>query len=506
MSGTGPCILCVDDEAVNLMLLRALLEPRGYDVITAANGNEALETISRRQVDLVLLDVMMPQLNGYDVCSAIKNDEKSRDIPVILITALRSKDDRIKGIEAGAEDFISKPFDHQEVLARVKMLMRIKGLHERLQRSYDNITDLIAYGETMAKTFDPLNFDFLTGIDDIVGKIIRREGSSTEKPEMVLIGLSDKSGGREWLLYRSEEHRLRRFKLDVDRKGFQVMNTNGSRSDYYNAGDAGMKQIEPIVAKVEALHGAVGNAAGYHSQDICIQAFNYGREVTSYDAAVLKSLVVHSLFLRSLSEQVRDTDDAFAYTVHALARASEVNDEDTGNHIVRVGEYCGVIAERLGMSEKFRSIIRIQALLHDVGKIHIPPEILKKPDKLTPEEFAEIRKHPEYGVRIVGSHVRFTLARTIALTHHERWDGSGYPFGLCGEQIPIEGRIMNLADIYDALRNKRVYKPAFDHRTTCEILLQGDGRTLPRHFDPRVLQAFRESSSLFEEIFAKFAG
>jgi HD-GYP domain-containing protein (c-di-GMP phosphodiesterase class II) len=144
--------------------------------------------------------------------------------------------------------------------------------------------------------------------------------------------------------------------------------------------------------------------------------------------------------------------------------------------------------------------------MHDVGKIHIPQDILKKPGKLTPEEFELIKQHALYGHRILGDHVRLTLANEITLSHHERWDGGGYPYGLKEEQIPFSGRIMNIADQYDALRNKRVYKPAFDHDTTFRIITEGDGRTMPHHFDPRVLQAFKETASQCEEVYEQMKG
>jgi HD-GYP domain-containing protein (c-di-GMP phosphodiesterase class II) len=112
-----------------------------------------------------------------------------------------------------------------------------------------------------------------------------------------------------------------------------------------------------------------------------------------------------------------------------------------------------------------------------------------------------MKKHTAYGAKIIGRHPRFDMAGQIALTHHERWDGSGYPYGLKGEQIPLSGRILNIADQYDALRNHRVYKPAFDHETTHKIITEGDGRTMPHHFDPNVLQAFRETASQFKEVY-----
>jgi len=326
-----PVILCVDDEPGNLKLLERTLGTSGYEVVKASDGREALDIIASRTVDLVLTDVMMPGIDGFETCRRIKGDERYRHIPVVMITALDSKIDRIRGIEAGADEFLAKPYDHGEVLARVKMLLRTKLLDEMLD------------------------------------------------------------------------------------------------------------------------------------------------------------------------------DDAFAYTVHSLARASEANDEDTGDHILRVGEYCAIVAERLGNAEQWVQSIKLQATLHDVGKVHIPSNILKKPGELTQEEWIIMRLHTVMGAKIIGDHPKFSIARQIALSHHERWDGSGYPFGVSGEQISLEGRIMNIADQYDALRNARVYKPALDHATTVRIITGGDGRTIPHHFDPRVLKAFVATASLFEVVYEQFA-
>ncbi len=188
-----------------------------------------------------------------------------------------------------------------------------------------------------------------------------------------------------------------------------------------------------------------------------------------------------------------ETEEAFRISIHMLALAAEIHDEDTARHIGRTNDYSYLLAGKLGLPEAFCNEIRYSAQLHDVGKMSIDASELKKNGPLGPVERDEINLHPAYGFEILDHSDRLIMAADIAHSHHEKWDGTGYPNGLSGEEIPIAARIVAMADIYDALRAERCYKPAFDHEKTCNIILHGDERLDPvGHFDPDVLATFRE--------------
>ena len=202
-----------------------------------------------------------------------------------------------------------------------------------------------------------------------------------------------------------------------------------------------------------------------------------------------------------------ETEEAFMLAINMLARGAEIHDPDTANHIIRTNQYSYFIAGKLGMSGSFCDEISFSAQLHDVGKMSIDTSVLKKNGPLGPDERDEMNLHPVYGHQILADTDRLGMAADIALSHHEKWDGSGYPNGLKGEQIPMSARIVALADIYDALRAKRCYKPAFDHETARHIILNGDERLDPAgHFDPALFAIFAENHGELAAIWDRFGG
>lgn len=201
-----------------------------------------------------------------------------------------------------------------------------------------------------------------------------------------------------------------------------------------------------------------------------------------------------------------ETEDAFQLSIRLLARAAEVHDEDTARHVERVNEYSHFLAEILGVPKAFSDEIRYSAQLHDVGKMSIDMAILHKKGPLSSDERDEMKCHPVYGYRILSASDRLRMAGEIALNHHERWDGSGYPHGRKGREIPLAARIVSLADIYDALRSRRPYKPGFDHETARKILLEGDDRMkVEGLFDPQVADAFAKNHHGFDTIWDRLA-
>jgi len=355
-----PTILVVDDTPDNLTLMQALLKDL-YKVKGANNGERALKIASAENPpDLILLDIMMPGIDGYEVCRQLKANPATRDIPVIFLTAKTEVEDEKLGFELGAVDYITKPVSPPIVMARVHTQLTLKA-----------------------------SADFLR-----------------DKNEFL--------------------------EAEVTRRTREVM--------------------------------AI--------QDV---------------------------------------------TILAMASMAETRDTDTGNHIRRTQRYVKALAWKLSTHPRFSAFLTSQninllfksAPLHDIGKVGIPDRILLKPGRLTPEEFEIMKTHTTLGRDAIahaeqelGADVEFlTLAKEIAYSHQEKWDGSGYPQGLAGDQIPISARLMALADVYDALISRRVYKDPMPHEQATDIIRQTSGR----HFDPDVVNAFLAIEENFRAIALSYA-
>ncbi len=284
----------------------------------------------------------------------------------------------------------------------------------------------------------------------------------------------------------------------------------------------GMSGIE-LLAKIHSIYPKmpVVLMTGYAELEIAINAikkgafdfitkpYNADHLLHTIDKAVkyAELLNMEDEYKQKLEETVRQqTQEIFNLSrevINRLTAVAEFRDTCTGAHVARIGLYANKIAENLNMPIYFIDSVTYACSLHDIGKIGIPDNILLKPGSLTPEEFKVMKGHTTIGQNILSgsSHATLKMAASIALNHHERWDGTGYPRGLKGKDIPIEGRIAIICDQYDALMSMRPYKPSLNHDEVCKIISEGDGRTVPEHFDPEILNAFKELTHIFKKIY-----
>jgi putative two-component system response regulator len=346
-------ILIVDDDEVTRAITEAIVTSQGFEIETAADGLEALAKVGLG-IDLVLLDVVMPGIDGFEVCRRLRHDPIAYDVPIMMLTSMSGLEDRLNAVEAGANDFIAKPVEATEFRIRAASLLKLKDAQDAVKNYQKHLEDLVR------------------------------------------------------------------------------------------------------------------------------------QRTASLRAA-----------LEQMAEAQRVTYLAHLDTVERLAIVAEYKDRITARHIERMSRYCAVIARGLKLPPGEVELIQHASRMHDLGKIAVPDMILGKPSSLDEREWKVMREHAAIGGSILANSSSQLLqaGQVIALSHHERWDGSGYPAGLAGEVIPLWGRICAVADTFDAVTSERPYKPAYSNDVARQILIEGRGK----QYDPKVVDVFFE---LFDEIMA----
>jgi len=491
-----PLILAVDDEEMNLELLEILMVPLGYQVEKAKNGKEALEKIAERSPDIILLDVMMPGMDGFEVCRILKEDEKTRDIPVVMVTALNQIENKVTGIETGADDYLIKPFHRNELIARVKSLLKVRTLNDKVKKYQYTIRSLFEL-TTLSEDFRDRGGIFnelakrtaeLTGMEKVVIALVENNLLQVKAS----YHLND---DKELYTFLSQNGPIRK----VIETGKQLVAVNDSQiAKQFNLNLSyvciPLKSISKDVIGALCAFGINGDMSEGTVRVLSIVAQRIASEIQIKDRSrVLEDTVDKRTkalreSLEKLEEAHSEISHAYEEIVYRLSVAAEYKDEDTAAHIHRISYYSEALARKLGLPEEEVKLIKLASPMHDIGKIGIPDSILLKPGQLTPDEFEIMKQHTIMGARILAgsSSPLLSMAEEIAISHHEKYDGSGYPYGVMGENIPLVGRIVAIADVFDALLTPRVYKPAFDLDNTLTIMKEGKGK----HFDPNLVDAF----------------
>jgi response regulator RpfG family c-di-GMP phosphodiesterase len=488
--------LAVDDEEMNLELLEILMIPLGYQVEKAKNGKEALEKIAERSPDIILLDVMMPGMDGFEVCRILKEDEKTRDIPVVMVTALNQIENKVTGIETGADDYLIKPFHRNELIARVKSLLKVRTLNDKVKKYQYTIRSLFEL-TTLSEDFRDRGGIFnelakrtaeLTGMEKVVIALVENNLLQVKAS----YHLND---DKELYTFLSQNGPIRK----VIETGKQLVAVNDSQiAKQFNLNLSyvciPLKSISKDVIGALCAFGINGDMSEGTVRVLSIVAQRIASEIQIKDRSrVLEDTVDKRTkalreSLEKLEEAHSEISHAYEEIVYRLSVAAEYKDEDTAAHIHRISYYSEALARKLGLPEEEVKLIKLASPMHDIGKIGIPDSILLKPGQLTPDEFEIMKQHTIMGARILAgsSSPLLSMAEEIAISHHEKYDGSGYPYGVMGENIPLVGRIVAIADVFDALLTPRVYKPAFDLDNTLTIMKEGKGK----HFDPNLVDAF----------------
>jgi putative two-component system response regulator len=495
-------VLVVDDDPTNRAVCKGCLRRTGYRIREAQDGVDALEKVREHAPDVIIMDVMMPNMDGLECTRALRADAETRDIPIIVVSALSRTEDILAGLQAGADEYISKPIRSSELMLRVQSMARLNRERIDLLRSYEQrgrqmriLTRLVEFCRAIGvcKASEEILQQTVSAVADVMD--CRRV--SVMLPDAAEESLNIVSSiGLDRDLARTVRVRLGApIAGEVFASGRPIV-VNST----LEAGACGNDYSAPYFASIPLVSApldAAGRVVGVLNATEKAGGTPFETRDLEYIELISKvaGTALHDLRMREAHDQASDS------IMVGLASLAECRDTDTGKHLDRVTQFCLLLARALRETEQYAEQIEDEFLynleravpLHDIGKVAIPDGILQKPGKLTEDEMKIMRTHAEVGASTIESLMArapgvcfLEMARDIARHHHERYDGCGYPDGLAGRRIPLAARIAAVADVYDALTTKRVYKEAFSHAKASAIIIEGSGTA----FDPDVVEGF----------------
>jgi len=464
--------------------------------------DELMLKIYQLNPKLLIADIDYYQESTIKVIKILQSQDY---LPVIYLYSKPYPEiiDKIKDSEV----IINKANIEDKLPDLAKQASNFKNNYNKVTEGYETIDLINSKVDELLKKYIKNDFiDYGDSIKEILNYVFATNHFLSNKPETILI-IFKEYPQTVTEIYKIADNNISKAPSPITLKNkipFKL-STQLENEFFHNYTEGDLSDIDDYqnVFADEVLDrlDVINNFSGYQTTDIALIGINYNKTVTHFDADIIKTLSISFNLIKNIHRQLNEVKNAFIYTINSLSRAAEASDDDTGYHIKRVNEYSKLIAKRLGLGKNFIEEIYYCAQMHDVGKVYIPKNILCKRGKLTDEEFKMIKRHTTYGAEIIGDSPHLKMATDIALNHHERFDGSGYPNGKSGNKIPLSARIVMLADIYDALRSPRPYKPPFSHEKTYDIIVNGDGRVEPSHFDPEIHKLFKKIHKELDTIY-----
>ena len=522
-------ILVVDDDINVNKTLSAFLKKLGYDILNAFNGAEAVSVLEKNaDVDLVITDLKMPVMNGRELLSMML--ERFNSVPRIVLTAVGSDEDIIHALKTGAYDFLTKPVTDFNLLNHsVKRAIDRKKIGDekdkanlQLEKMFE-IISLLNQGLDIEEIFDKIDISLKSVIP--FNSITLLSLNHEEKSFHVKLSHSDKvQPAKSGFSIKLEDKVFNNILMakDViisnDIESFVTKLNLPAESRELISKETSSAVIMPLYIE-NTIKGFLlflsEEPESYNEEHLRFLKLIAGQISLSIQRGDLTSeLEMHTKHLEHIVKvRTHELLKTQKTTIFALSKLAETRDSETGEHLERMRNYCVLLAQIMKYSGEYDSItsefmrnIYDSCILHDIGKVGIPDVVLLKPAALNHEEFEIIKTHTVIGYnalndasRTLGDNSFLDMAKDIALYHHERWDGQGYPEGRHGENIPIVARIVTIGDVYDALTSKRPYKEAISHEQTVEIMRQESYR-----FDPRIFKLFLYNHEDFDRIRRQF--
>jgi len=472
-------ILLVESNKIALRVLESELGILDVELLTATTSDEAITVSEQLKPDLIILETELPDNSGIETCTALKNNLNTSKIPVFFVSQLESDEERKNTLSSGGLFYCPIPFERGVLAKRVRDIL---SKEDKLPPQ----KVLVAEDSRTIRT--------------IICNILTKEGHEVTEAEDGLMAWEILQEGKDFDLIVSD---------------INMPRMDGSQLVKLIRGSSQWEMVPIIVASTMADKENIASLLNSGADDYIIKPF-----VTEEFLARIKSHVrVRYLyddlnnaneklktFTESLEKMVEfrtlELLEANMASIMMLAVASEYRDTDTGNHVKRIGGVCKILALKMGYSATKAEEISYSSILHDVGKLGVPDAVLKKPGKLTPEEFDMMKVHTIHGAEILSGNPFFEMAQAVARHHHEKFNGKGYPDGLSGYEIPLVARITSVADVFDALTSKRVYKEAWPEDKAFQMIVDSSGED----FDPMVVDAFADiyKSGEVQEIRKKY--